>query len=457
VKSIFLATLAMTAAAAHAQQCQPTDTVLACWMRFNPAAGADVPANTQTETNTQRTVTAANTGLSTVVSPSGSALKDFMSILSASLQSSSLTSGGQALTLDYNPPFDILGTDHALKLQATFRKPQLNEKLTAQFASNPAALTPFNNGLSNSDDVAISATFQPTSERFGRSIVPNRALFRQMVNSLTPDRAKWQIALATAVALTSLTSETQTFASLPAEQQEPTMIAIESAAKSQQTFLRAVGTFADAFARLLNNQPQLYASAVYDARKNVVGPNEWAAQGTYELSTHNLNTFRRRNAATCGTSAPADANAAARCARLLEAYANAGVDDRLAISLEYHRTNQRYVAGDPNLDGFTFGYPRAHSFVYQLTYGRPMQGPVTGTSNGRIDVSLRYDDVRNPANSALNVQSQAIGSITYTQKINDSFSLPISLVFANHASDLTNVNRKFNANFGLAYKLTSNK
>jgi hypothetical protein len=454
--TILAATLTLTAAAAHAQQCKPTDTVLACWMRFNPAAGSDVPGNTPVESATQATVTAANTGVSSLVSPSGSAVKDFMSLFSASIESASLTSSGQALTLDYNPPFDILGTDHALKLQATFNKPQLNNQLTAQFASNPAGLTPFTNSLANTDDVAISGTFQPTSERFGRSIVPNRPFFRQMVNSIAPDRFRWQMALANAIASTPLV-ETQTFASLPADRQESAMTAIESAAKSQQTFLRGIGTLADAFARLLNNQPQLYASAVYDARRNVVGPNEWAVKGTYELSTHNLNTFRRRNAAACSATALADAKAAAQCAALLETFADAGAYDRLVMSVEYHRTNQRYIAGDPNLAGFTFGYPRAHSFGYQLTYGRPMQGAVTGTTNGRIDVSFRYDDVRNPANSSLNVQSQATGSVTYTQKINDSFSLPISLIFANHASDVTNVNKKLNAHFGLVYKLTPNK
>ena len=457
---LFLLTLAFGTVAAHAQQCELTDKVVDCWMRFNPAAGSDVTQKTPAEAETQKTVAAANTGISSLVSPSGSAVKDFLSLLSASLESSSLTSNGQALTFDYNPPLNILGADHALKLQGVFTKPKLNEQLTTHFASNAASLAPFDNGLTNTDDVALSGTVQPTSERFGRSIVPHRPLFRLMLNALAPDRSAWLRSLGTAIAsVEKLQSEEQTFDSLPADQQEAAMQAIETAAKQQQTFLRAVGGFAGKFARLLNNQPQLYATALYDARKNVVGPNEWTAKLTYEMGAHNLNGFRRKHGTTCSEAALATKTTAAQCARLLQTFAGDSnlEDDRLTISLEYHRTNRRWIKGAPDLGGFEFGYPRAHSFVYALTYGRTVQGIVTSTNNGRIDLSFKYDDVRNPSDTSKNVKSRAVGTITYTQKINDSFSLPVSLVYANHQSDLGDVDKKFNAHFGLVYKLPTGK
>jgi len=448
-------TVSFFAITAQAQQCELTDTVLACWMRFNPAAGTDVTQPTPTENATQQVVAAANTGISSFISPSGSAVQDFLSLLSASLESSSLSTNGQALTFDYNPPIQILGMDHALKLQAVFVEPPLNDQLTAHFSGNTAALEPFDKALTNTDDVAMSATFQPTSERWGRSIVPHRPMFRLMLNSLVPNRNQWLVALATAVANVPNLTSNQTFDSLSSDQQLSAMQAIETAAKSQQSFLRAVGGFAEKFALLLNNQPQLYATALYDVRKNVVGPNEWTAKFTYEIGANNLNAFRRRFGTVCNETSLASTATAAQCAHSLQTFAGsaATADDRLAISLEYHRTNQRWIKGDPNLGGFEFGYPRAHEFAFELTYGQTLRGTATSPNNGRIDLSFRYEDVRNPSDATKNVRSRAIGSITYTQKINDSFSFPVSLIYANHAANLGTVDKKLNTHFGLLYKL----
>ncbi len=86
-----------------------------------------------------------------------------------------------------------------------------------------------------------------------------------------------------------------------------------------------------------------------------------------------------------------------------------------------------------------------------------MQGVATTINNGRIDLSFRFEDVKDPSDPTKNARSRGIGSITYTQKINDSLSIPVSLLFANHSSDLGDVNKKFNAHFGLVYKLPTGK
>ena len=463
--TLLLLALSLVCAVAAAQECQLSDTALGCWTRYNPVSGSALTqaqvdaAAQQSEAATQKSVAAANTGISSLVSPSASSVKDFLSLISASVESASLTSSGQAVTLDYNPPIKILGADHALKLQATFNQPELNQQLTTHFASDPGALKPFEDDLTDTDDLALSGTVQPTSERFGRSIVPHRATFRAMMNAVLPDRSSWQQALGQAIVASGLSAETQTFASLPAEQQQAAMQAVESAAKQQQAVLRTAGAFASKFARLLNNQPQLYGSALYDSRKNVVGPNEWTAKVTYELSSTNLNAFRRKYGTTCTETALAARTTAAQCARLLQNFAGSDAvdDDRLSFSLEYHRTNRRWIKGDPNLQGFEFGYARAHNFEYEVKYGRTLQGDSMGSSNGRVDLSFRYEDVEDPTNTANDVKSRGVGAITYTQKINDSLSIPISLVYANHTANLGDVDRKLNAHFGLVYKLPTGK
>jgi hypothetical protein len=68
---------------------------------------------------------------------------------------------------------------------------------------------------------------------------------------------------------------------------------------------------------------------------------------------------------------------------------------------------------------------------------------------------VNYRDVRDAGNPKADVRSQATGSITYTQKMSDNVSVPISLVYANRASDLTNVDRKLNVHFGISFKMPS--
>jgi hypothetical protein len=471
-KFVLFLVIALLAAAGQAQnQCLVSDRAIDCWTRYNPVQGLPITqaqadaATQQAEAATQKTVAATNTGIPSLVSPSGSSVKDFLTLLSASVESTSLTTAdGQTLTLDYNPPITILGAEDALKLQATFTPPVLNSQLTTHFASDPAALTPFDDDLTDTDNVAISATVQPTSERFGRSIAPHRTAFRAMMNAIAPDRSAWLRALGRAVVDSGLSAETQTFASLAANQQQAALQAFETAAQQQQAFLKTVGAFAGKFAELLNNQPQLYGSALYNARKNVVGPNEWTAKVTYEMARQNLNAFRKKYGATCNDAAfeakdQAAKAAAANCATLLQNFAGQDTlaDDRLTFSLEYHRTNRRWIAGDPDLQGFEFGYPRAHDFEYEVKYGRTLHGKTTGTNNGRIDLSFQYSDVVDPTDPSNDVSSRGVGSITYTLKISDSVSLPISLTYANHAADLGNVDQKLNAHFGLVYKLPTGK
>ena len=47
---------------------------------------------------------------------------------------------------------------------------------------------------------------------------------------------------------------------------------------------------------------------------------------------------------------------------------------------------------------------------------------------GRIDLAFNYDDVSGDPK----LDDRWVGSVTYTQKLTDSFTLPLSLVYANH-------------------------
>jgi hypothetical protein len=450
-----------------AQQCQLSDTPLECWARFNPAptieptAAADASADVA-----QKVVADANTGITSIVSPSESALKDFLSLLSASLESATLKDSGQTLTFDYNPPGKILNAEHALKLQAVFGEAKLNDQLIQHLGTNAAAAKTFQDSLDSLDNVTLSATLQPTSRRWGRSIGPFRVDYRTLSAAVLPSTAKSDFASAKAIQAAGISSSNQDtpFSAFTVPDldnlgetkpmdlagQRNAMKLIEVDARRFKAEGVIVDRFTSAFARLLNNQSQIYASFAHHSRKNIVGPNEWTMKVTYEMGKKNLSSFFAGQKECINAKAAA---AAAECVTSLEEYAPPADanQDRVAFAVEYHRVNRRWINGLD--DNFEFGYARVQTLVGSLTYGRTVGG-VLNNSTGRIDLSGKYERPQHDDSEA-DLKRGAIVSLTYTQKLNDKLSIPIALIYADHSSNLSNVNRRFNTHFGLLYKLPS--
>jgi hypothetical protein len=227
--------------------------------------------------------------------------------------------------------------------------------------------------------------------------------------------------------------------------------------------------FAERFTTLLNNQPQLFGSAIVHSRKDVAGPDERSFRLAYEMGFRNLNAFYATHP-DCATTAMADA---AACGNELLAFAtDATLDNdpanRVSVGIEYKMTRPWEVAlPQYSID---FGAPKAHTFVYSFGYGRN-----TTVKNGRVDASIDYEDSSTnsvsdnvalggrrgtpfaDSSGATNVHDRLVASVTYTQKINANVSVPVSLVYANHASFLGNVDRKLNAHIGFQFKLPTSK
>lgn len=127
--------------------------------------------------------------------------------------------------------------------------------------------------------------------------------------------------------------------------------------------------------------------------------------------------------------------------------ASATANDRTSISIEYGRTQANHV----NLSQFnvTQDTDRAHKLVYSVIYGRPLGAAGMGRNDGRVDLSVNYEDISNDPDN----KDRFVGSLTYTQKISETMTIPVSLIYANHSQFLSNVNRKLNVHFGLSYKL----
>lgn len=449
---VIAALIALTLASSVYGQCVPTDTPAQCWQRSVAAPEAIVAA--------------ANAGVTSQVSPTASAMQDFLSMLSASLQSSSLTSNGNALTFDWNP---AIGKYQPLKIEAVFNQPTLSAAATTAFGTNAAGLSTVKDSLTNTDDVTGSLTYSPATTRVGRSIEPHRAFFATLLSSAFTSSPEADDALIQALQAAGITTATfgqpiNVSVTDPVKQKD--LIAkLEASAKAQQQSLSSIDRLSRSFAKLLNNQPQPYISLQYHERNELVGPSETVLKATYELGFLNLNSFMKDYRAQCDPLILAqnnDPTAIQKCIGLLEAYAgNTGPDDgggggRIAFSLEYHDSQA------VNVD------LTQYSVKYDIDSGRSLVGSLTGgwivaprpnRKSGRIDLSVSYEDIRNAAvltgvtPPPADVQDRLVASVTYTQKITDTISFPVSLVYANHAAYLSNVDRKLNAHFGLQYKL----
>src|SRR4051794_2716364 len=77
-----------------AEHCQPSDTVAQCIHRFllvlpDETVAQKTDAAATAAKSTQRAVSAINTGITNLLSPSQTALKDFLSLLSVSVEKGS--------------------------------------------------------------------------------------------------------------------------------------------------------------------------------------------------------------------------------------------------------------------------------------------------------------------------------------------------------------------------------
>lgn len=415
-----IAVVVTVSAPAEESVCKDKETPKDCFARF----GAEWARKTNATSAAQTAVSRTNTGIANLTSSSQSTAKDFLSMLAAALIVPMSGDGSRPLAVDFNVPVPVFG-EQRLKLQAVLARPELSPEVKQRLASNAAAMTAMKDSLSELDDVTVSGTLDPSTLRLGRSITPHRDAYQAMLD------ARFR---------------TETPAAMGTPEQ------LRTAADD------LISDFAGKFALLLNNQPQLYGSVLYRARRNVAGPNERSARVTYEMGFRNLNRFYKRSR-TCRTLT--DANAT-ECAELLDAFAGTTAEndsaDRVAMSVEYRSSNGLTVALPEY--ALHLDVSRAHSFVYSLAYGRNNMM----IKKGRIDLAVNYEDTTVSeaadviANEAVTggpkaVRDRFVASATYTYMINDTMAMPLSLVYANHAAFLGDVDRRLNAHIGVTFKM----
>lgn len=385
--------------------------------------------------NVQAGLAAMPTGPSTVSSPIRSAVKDFLSVVSAHLDTSTLNDDGKAFTLDYNLPGTILGATRQVKLQLALADPKLSDVVTAVLAADPARASSLQQSLTHADDASVSVTFNPVTRHFGRSLEQHRPLFDSMLFALGEMAAP-------ATATIPSTSFDIPFAEIvPDTASRMTAMAdFETAALAAMPSVATRVT--EDLTRLASNQPQLYVSGVYYHRNPLVGSQERGLVAKWEIGTNNINSFRRAEGRDC--------EAKGTCLAAFHDYTNRTAAEhrggRLALAVEYRRT----ASSDPALttpSAFVIG--KSHSLKYSLDYGREISSFLSGR-RGRIDFALDYDGKKRTqtvttggglaraALAATAVEPQVVpppttrwsGATTITQPVWGGVSMLLSLVWA---------------------------
>lgn len=455
------------APAGLAQTCEQNETIGQCMAKFVPPVSGDDTSEAAVDADAEKTEDAtasAATGITNVVSASESSLKDFLTLFAATLETATTSQQGQAFTFDWNPKL-AFAPNLGAKLQASFAATKINDEVSKSLAANTEKLKELEDSLEFGDDTTLSGFLEPESPTHGRSIDSQRAWFRIMRDAVLEPRLAEDTELLDLMAEQGIISNKQRFESgIDPNDKAKIDARIEAFVELFRRRKEARAerdAFFMAFAKLLNNQPQFYGAAIYHARRNVIGPNEWSGKFTYEYAGRNLNHFRKDNP-ECTFEAldkikeKDDRNEAAEgCVAALKDFAekaHSGIE-RITFSVEGHKVNRRWIK-DPDL-GLDQGFPATRSFVGTLAFGTttaamlPLRTEKTGVGDARLDFTAKYEL---PENNDKETRG-FVGSLTYTQKISATFSLPISLVYSDHESDLLNVQKRFSTKFGLMYKL----
>lgn len=437
-----------------AQQCTKEDTTQTCWDRINPTLKAE----------TEKAVAKTNTGTPTATtSATANALRDFLSVFAAGIDTGGVTENGTSVTLDWNK-------DERLKFQTVFSDPTLAKDVQTPLASNADAAK---SKLSNFDDATMLIAYSPVTNFLGRSIARHTDLLNNIERADEIESAKKNQIVAelwVKSGLTSFGNDTRfdTIANIDARAQ--LISAVEGAATAYHSAVTSSSSVVKALTQLINNQPQAYAQGSYHARDALIGQDEWSLKGTYEYSQKSLNAaLGDKKTVHCDEVATGKANKAqaTSCAEELIKFAagksasrsdqsdsadpatQPDAGDRYAFAIEYKR------AGKESVDLSTYKIatpvlrPGTHSIVYSITYGHPLSGSTL--KDARFDVAINYDNVSGDPKKT----DRLVASVTYSHKVSDKLTPLLSLTYANHADYLPQTDHKLGVHFGLSYKIPS--
>jgi len=465
---LLLTILCLLPGISHAQTlpaaaCGETETFIACLNRFKTAAIDDsLRASTAAVEDTVNEVVASRLTSGVDAATTGN-LRDTLSDFFTALNLGTVSNEKEAITLNFNPEIWRLGPSNKLSLQVVLRQPELYAPLVQMLPEEGRAdrTQALEKQIGDLDDVTANLSWSRESEHFGRVFKTHRhligELFAAAVTQASSSSAATTALLAylpTVDSSISLGDSKQTLKdrsiTLPADFESQLLAFAREAGESVNQVagkLQQGGFFR--LAELINNQPQLMVTASYRGRDDLAGPDEFAGTFTYEQGWANLNTLRKFHRDRGGAFSLATLTDFLRHEQLIDgkgqptmALTNA---PRLSASLAYKR-QAAYRFALPE-DGVGFDLDASESLIGSLGLGFYLNIR-DGVPRARFDLEAKYEDVDGDMQ-----QSRFVATAMFNQRLTDSASVSLGLVWANRPQFRGEVDEEISARVGLKYGL----
>lgn len=194
------------------------------------------------------------------------------------------------------------------------------------------------------------------------------------------------------------------------------------------------------FGRLVANQPQLVVSASYNFHDELTGRDNYSASLKYEVGQANVNGLRR----FCGSN-----GVRLGCyKKFLEREKDALKKNwRVAFEATYTWLDDfSYTSPD---ETFNLSLDSSQSWDISLSAGRSIRLDSKGDEITRLDLEGIFQDGTGEGLK----QSRFLATTTFTQKINERFSLSVGFVYANRPEFRGDVDEELSARAGLRFSL----
>lgn len=454
---------APAAAQTGSDTCRDDETPVECFQRLLTTSGIDRAVETKVAAEKEKATTQVPASMGKVVQASAtpvnvealaaSSLTDFLSKFVAGAGIGSFDDKEDSWTFRFNPwsPYKPASKSDWL-VTVTAQEPELLPPLGKALsdADLSSAKEELQNDLGELDDVDLALSWNRRTKTFGRDYRSHKDLISGIYSSLVEETYREVEpgfdSLIVRLGRFENGVEATTFAEMPAAQAaEVRRLVVEEATQEREveqtlaTKLQATGFHR--LADLINNQPQIQASATYRSRGDTVGPDEVIGKLTAEIGLLNVRTFKH--------SCDGEADAACLADYTQEMGDAIATAPRFTLALEYADVDD-FAFSLPD-DDFEFKQDGGERIIGSLTYGMYLRPDAPLES--RFELDAGYHDVDGDTMR----QDRFVATATFIQKLADGTATSLSLVYANKPEYLGEVDEELSARVGLRYSMGGKK
>ncbi len=389
--------------------------------------------------------------------------QDFLNLLSFAVNDASESDDGQSFVVRFNP---IRRGNHLLGLTLTIVKPTVSEALQEEIpdASRAATVTLLEKQLGDTDNQTWSGSYSFASTTCSLNVSRNSACwgrkpstYGNLLSLILPDPSEGATQAGESFAKIQEFFKGQVGAinDIEVQKRADVIAAIKAHVAVEKASVTGGKALFDAFhldliPTLIDNQPQLTASATYHRPGRLGGPNERSATVEFHSGRSNMNTLR----SACQRQADDEAALTVCLRGQLNQLAAGGLStDKYVATFSYKKTEE-YKLTDLRLDAPVEGFnglnlPSATEYNFKIQGGRQLGTQVMGKPT-RTDLS--FEGIRTE-DDEVRTKNRWVGSLTLSVPLGEKMTMPITLSYANKAEFLGDQNERFGAHFGLSYRL----